>query len=322
MTNTRAFILSLVLATAGAAQSTTETSFAGLRESNPTPSFDHGYVAAWDLQHSHHSLTLYAPDGHQMFEVSSLELPDGKKTLAPISVAVDTDGTSAFAYAAEPGTRSGIALLDTAGKQIRIIEMEPYMPSQVCFAPDHSVWMFGDMRQSREIPRTDFMAFRHYGRDGKLLGSFIPRSSLPAWEAPGLDGVLRPVIGMWSMRATKDRIGARLEVGALKNAWVELDLNGNLIGKWIYTGTMNDWASPAAFDSKGLLYGIHWMDHKRVGLSVFDKATSTWNPIPTLPGGHLIAADGTRLVYQDGDQLRWIQGLNTDLAESASATQP
>jgi hypothetical protein len=123
------------------------------------------------------------------------------------------------------------------------------------------------------------------------------------------------------MRATTDRIGARLQVGALKNAWVELDLNGNLIGKWIYTGTMNDWASPAAFDSKGLLYGIHWMNHKRVGLSVFDKATSTWNPIPTLPG-HLIAADGTRLLYQDGDQLRWIQGLNTDLAESASATQP
>jgi hypothetical protein len=42
-----------------------------------------------------------------MFDVTSFKLPDGTKTAAPMSVAVDTDGVSAFVYWGQQGTRSG-----------------------------------------------------------------------------------------------------------------------------------------------------------------------------------------------------------------------
>jgi hypothetical protein len=110
----------LSLALLGTAQTPDEINFDGLSNSNPTASFDHGYVAAWDFHHPH-SVTLYAPDGHQMFDVQSLKLPDGTKTNAPLTVAIDNDGTSALAYWADRGKRSGIAILDSSGNQLRVI---------------------------------------------------------------------------------------------------------------------------------------------------------------------------------------------------------
>ncbi len=117
---------------------------------------------------------------------------------------------------------------------MHVVETEPYLPSQVCFAPDHSIWMFGGMRPVGDAPVPDFMTFRHYGRDGKLLGSFVPRSELPAWEGDGSDGLLDPFVGLWSLRTSKDRIGARLNVGPHKHMWLELDLKGTLTGQWTY----------------------------------------------------------------------------------------
>ena len=304
MANVRMFLGLLSLITFGAAEPPIAINFESLSKSNPGPAFDHGFVGAWDLQ-GIHSLTLYDVDGRRMFDVLSFTLPDGTKTDAPISVAIDSDGTSALVYDAQNWTRLGIAILDKIGNQIRVIETEPYQPSQVCFAPDGSIWVFGELRSSP--PTTDFMAFRHYSRDGRLLGSFVPRSALPKWEGAGLDAVLAPVIGLWRLRASKDRIGAVLLLGPSQEAWVELNLQGDLVGEWIYSYSQREGVSAAAFTSNGLLYGEHWIDGKRVGISVFDKSTNNWKPIPSLPAGHIIAADHERLVYETGDQLRWVK---------------
>lgn len=311
----------LLFAALCAAQSPREVTFDGLRDSNPGATFDHGYVVAWDLVHVH-SATLYDPEGRKMFDVTSFKLPDGTKTAAPMSVAVDTDGVSALVYWIERDPRSGIAILDDSGNQMRVIQTQPFRPSQVCFAPDHSIWTFGDRYKDSDLPVPDFLTFRHYSRDGTLLGSFVPRSVLPEWEGEGPHQVVGPFGGLWRLRAIKDRIGAALLVGPNKQAWVELNLNGELIGQWVYTGSMNDSVFPSAFDSMGLLYGMHSIDRKRVGISVFDKSTSTWKPVSSLPNGFLIGADGTRLVYQKGDTLRWFEGLNTELKESAAVSQP
>lgn len=308
---TRYFAGLIILATYGGAQVSSPVQFEDLRASNPTPTFDHGFVAAWNL-HGMHNVTLYAPDGKRMFEVSSFKLADGTKTDVLLSVAIDSDGTSAYVYWGSHGTRSGIAILDTSGNQARVIETEPYKPSQVCFAPDHSLWMFGDKQRSDDLPISDFMTFRHYAQDGKLLGSFVPRSTLPDWQGAGSDQVLAPFLGLWRLRAAKDRIGAALLVGPSKQVWVELSLDGRFIGQWAFTSTVHEAVMPAAYDSNGALYGIRWTDRQRTGVSVFNKSTATWNPVPSLPSGQLLGADGTRLVYQSGDQLRWVQGIDTE----------
>jgi hypothetical protein len=103
---------------------------------------------------------------------------------------------------------------------------------------------------------------------------------------------------------------------------VELNLDGGLIGQWTYTNSKEEGVFPSAFDSTGLLYGRRWQDGEDVGISVFDKSTSSWKPVPSLPNARLLGADGTRLVYQYGDQLRWVEGLNIELSESAAVTQP
>ena len=312
----------LLFAALCVAQSPTEITFTGLRNSNPGATFDHGYVVAWDLVQLH-SATLYDPEGRKMFDVTSLKLPDGTKTSSPLSFAVDSDGVSALVYWIDRDQRSGIAILDQNGNPMRIVQTQPFTPSQVCFAPDHSIWTFGDQQwKDRDLPGRDFMTFRHYSRDGKLLGSFVPRSALPEWEGLGLDQVVGPFSGLWRLRAIKDRIGAALLVGPHKQAWVELNFSGDLVGQWVYTGSRNDSVFPSAFDSTGLLYGVHWIDGKRAGISAFDKSTSTWKPVSTLPNGFLLGADGTRLVYQKGDTLRWFEGLNTELKESAAVSQP
>jgi hypothetical protein len=103
--------------------------------------------------------------------------------------------------------------------------------------------------------------------------------------------------------------------------WLELDLNGTLTGQWTYAVGPQESILPTAFDSKDMLYGRRSVDLKLTGIAVFDKITSTWKPVESLPKRGLLGADGTRLVYQHGDQLQWVQGLNTELVESA-ATLP
>jgi hypothetical protein len=55
---------------------------------------------------------------------------------------------------------------------------------------------------------------------------------------------------------------------------------------------------PAAFTSDGQLFGMHSIEGNRVGISVFDESTSSWSPMPWLPNGWPLGADGMRLVYQ------------------------
>lgn len=299
----------VALSTVAVAQHPASITFDELGRSNPGAAFDHGFVAAWDLVQVH-SLTLYDTDGGRLFDLTSLTLPDGVKTNTPISVDIDSDGTSVLAYGVNSSPRAGFALLDKAGNQIRTVETQPYRPSQVCFAPDHSIWMFGDQWRSKAQQDADFMTFRHYSRDGKLLGSFVPRSELPAWEGGGLDSAVGPFIGRWRLRASKDRIGAALMLSGFKQAWVEISLQGQLIGQWKDTFRAPEWVMPVAFDSNGVLYGEHRIGKEGVGISVFDRSTGTWRPARSLPNGRILGADGALLVYQNGDQLRRVEGLN------------
>ena len=70
---------------------------------------------------------------------------------------------------------------------------------------------------------------RKYSTDGKLVGAYLSRSLFPPGLPPGLDG--------WQTRritVTHDRVGVEAVSGNVSNQreWVELDLQGNLMGRW------------------------------------------------------------------------------------------
>lgn len=165
---------------------------------------------------------------------------------------------------------------------------------------------------------------RKYSSDGKLIGSFLARSLFP----PGLPPA-GTAVG-W-IRASHDRIGMMVYPGQIANnpEWIELDLEGNLMGRWKlgpqFTAdpvTHNETYSLGAFafTSDGRLFAqtntCPALYHCSDRLVLLDRDTSAWKAVADNPvdGSHLLlAADGNDLVVWDrsqsntgGVQLQWV----------------
>ena len=69
-----------------------------------------------------------------------------------------------------------IAIFSPDGSLMREIVTSPYIPSQLCFAPDHSIWVVGSLleRSQSEPVGASALLLRHYARSGELLGQFPP----------------------------------------------------------------------------------------------------------------------------------------------------
>jgi hypothetical protein len=96
---------------------------------NTTPTFDKGYVLAYDKPGK---IEVYAPDGSPLYSVSA-HVPNAKITNI-LNAAADTDGTvvGAVEYSRDGTGRTiggGIALFDRSGKQTGFLETGPYAHS-------------------------------------------------------------------------------------------------------------------------------------------------------------------------------------------------
>lgn len=60
-----------------------------------------------------------------------------------------------------------------------------------------------------------------------------------------------------------------------EEAWVELDLQGELIGQWTYTASRDESIHPSALNSAGLLYGRNWKDKARALGSRFARSRTS-----------------------------------------------
>lgn len=165
--------------------------------------------------------------------------PDGKLALATtvatdmhasvISVAVDSDGTMAVGYTSKG--LGGMDLLDTRGNKLGSFSTGQYLPSHIAFRDDHSVLTFGWEMHSQDptLNTADYRSVRHYTRSGVQIGAYLPRSLFPRGLEPACDN--------WQTQGVyvaNDRIGV-LACSGMTSAnpeWVELDFEGNLIGRW------------------------------------------------------------------------------------------
>jgi hypothetical protein len=280
------FACTLFLQVTAVAEPVREVSFRGadLAPTNTRPTFDHGYLAVYGRD----KIDIYAPDGSFSF---SFAPPHGGLTM---SVAVDADGTVAAAIGFVPtGYGPGIAILDRTGALQTYVATQPYSPTQVCFAPDHSIWTIGSARLAET---QDYFVLRHYSREGKELGAFLPRSTFDKAEAvePG-----ESYVGAWSLRAAKDRIGAYLHSvdRKMRAAWVEVGLDGKELGRWKFPEGFG--GSPSAFTRSGAIFAAD-----QYGLFLLDRSTGMWNPVSPASDGRLLGADGDDLVFWIRDQAR------------------
>jgi hypothetical protein len=284
-----------------------------------SPKFDKGYfIQLHDYPGSvpPDGYELWGPDGSFLYNIN-IVAPDG--TPAHVrDVAVDRDGTAVAAmwyggYGGNGHIAGGeIALIDPTGKQLSFIATDRWLPAHPGFGPDHSIWVSGtqfepvrDGDPVDHVSRADYQLLRKYSREGKLLGEFLPRSSFPSGLPPAENGAIL---------AASDRIGVAMYPGKLANfpEWVELGLDGTLIGRWSLGPdstsdpvTHNETQSRTflAFTTDGRLSTqVDEYPARSHQILIFDRSTSSWQPAdPALkvpPGSYLVGADGNDLAFE------------------------
>jgi len=292
------FLLLLLLYGASVTAQVRDVRYQGnLTPLNTTPTFDHGYLVVYDWDHR---IDVFAPDGALMYSVSA-QVP-GSDWANIENGAVDEDGTLAAAVRAgsAPGRArgGGIALFDRAGRQVRFFDTGEYLPTQVSFGPDHSIWTIGWLGGETMASLTaDYPILRKYAQDGQQLGAFLPRALFPHQEYVGREPLIMPMLGLWELRVANERVEAVLHRPRL---WVQTDLSGQEKGRWDIVPN----GRPSAVTQDGRAW------HKDgPQLKVFNRATGAWHAVAfDAPEGTLLGAEGNSLVFllRDQNTLRWV----------------
>ena len=266
---------------------------------NILPAFYNGYLYSC---YPGQVVTLFAPDGHLVLAVPIQGRGNGKVFLE--SVAIDSDGTLAVAWLDEPN--AGIDIRDSSGNLIRSIDTGRYLPMHLSFG-DHALWALGWDRlvdRKRDGPAKDYQAVRKYSMDGKEIGAYLPRSMFP----PGLEPS-GSMVHDREITITSDRVGIDARSGTVgtQREWVELGLNGDVLGRWKLDPS--DTFPGVVLTSDNQVY-VQRREGKSRRVFRLNREKSTWEPV-TAPNLILYGADGDKLVFAEWPHgvvhLSWYQ---------------
>jgi len=263
-----------------------------LLANQPLPGFYDGYTF---FVESHNRIKLYSPGGQLVFDTYLRP-----ETIPHVmSIAVDSAGRVAVSYLSRGS--GAIDLLDSSGNSLGSIQTGNYLPSHIAFGDDHSIWTFGLYVQGNPGNPKNYMAVRHYSPNGSQTGSFLPRSLFPAGLEPACFGWQEQGIYVAS-----DRIGllACSGMSSVNPEWVELDMNGNLIGRW-QVGTLH---KRVALTYDGHVYAQDSANGSRQ-IFVLERASSGFQPVAWTIPGWLCGAAGDELLFSDWNNgpmhFRW-----------------
>jgi len=266
------------------------------------PGFYNGYLFSTEPRHV---LTLFAPDGHELFSLPFEGHGNGNVGIE--SVAIDGNRTLAVGWDDPPN--SGIDICDLSGTRVRSIDTGWYVPAHLAFGGDHSLWALGWQRDATRPDRHDdhdYPIIRKYSIDGKEIGAYLPKSTFAPGLQPGMT-----YHNAHRITVTADRVGVEAYSGNVGNQteWVELDLNGKLIGKW-RLDTRHHFPG-VAFTGDDQAY-VQYYNRELKSTQVFrlNRATSTWDLVNS-PSLALYGADGDKLVFAQWSNavmyLSWFQ---------------
>lgn len=225
------------------------------------------------------------------------------------NIAVDTDGTVAASwdYGAGSAVRAGIDLLET-GHLAGSIDTGAYIPAHIAYGEDHNLWTFGwqaRLGNGSSTDQQDYMTIRRFSRDGKQTGAWLPRSSFPK----GLD----PAGGSWQVTritVVKDRIGVLATSGGAgsQQEWIELDLQGNLLGRWRLDDSN---FARVALTTDGRVYAQQGNGPSNARFFALNRSALAWRPVTPPTSDWFYGADGDKLVFTGWNwkpgplHLRW-----------------
>jgi hypothetical protein len=176
------------------------------------------------LRRPYDHVRLFSPDGRFVTSFTVQDHGDERGYVSSIAVG----------WATRYGP-TGIELRDPSGDLIRSIDTGLFFPDDVDFASDHSFWAFGIQRAAphSQVHPKDYSTLRHYSPAGNEIGAYLPRSKFPHGLEPGT--------AQWQERriyVMPDFIGLMAFSGNTgeQQEWVEVDLAGNIRGRWRLDG--------------------------------------------------------------------------------------
>jgi hypothetical protein len=266
---------------------------------NTMPGFYNGYLFSAEPSHV---LTLFAPDGHELFSLPIQGHGNGNIHIK--SVAIDSDGTLAVSWVDRPD--AGIDIRDLSGTLLRSFNTGRFAAAHLSFGQDHSLWALGwqydEARWSAD--KHDYRILRKFSLDGKETGAYLPKSLFESGLPPGMEEWQRRRITV-----TADRVGVEAVSGNIGNQResVELDLNGNVTSRWKLDPS-NEFPG-VTFTSDDQAY-VHRYNRNTKSNQTFrlNRTTSSWD-LMNAPDEPLYGADGDKLVFSkySGNmlQLSW-----------------
>jgi len=264
--------------------------------------YSNGYLLSWDQQFT--EITVYDRDAKPAFSA-----PDRVDGASPIMWAVDSDGLVAGAYWSRQATEGRIDLRDRFGNIIGSINTGSYMPQQVVFAPDHTIWAACYVAGKHAIQ--DFKILHHYARTGEELGQAL------SWSEVGGDPthpVIESVRGSQLLYVAKDRIGWNAAVHPGFRTWIEVDFSGTLLGKYDMRTAEGLAVWPSAMTASGNVWAKISTPHQNGRFTFLDRSKGVWQEVAGNLGGLLIGSDGDNLVTAQ------IDGASARLKFTASSS--
>ncbi len=275
-------------------------------EGRLSPSFHNGKLISVVLETAvagTANVFVYAKSGAQ---VASYALsPAGASKIRIWDAALGSSGTVAATGQAidrEGRLTMFLAMVPPGKTQASIHRLNPYTGERVAVASDGSVWLTTgrtDEGGGDEAANGDYQALRHFSADGKLLGEFVPRSSLQG---------VAPASGSGGTNITWLRAaGGRAEVYfGNSHRWLELE-GGKVARECRAEPPLRAGESPISLGglalptSGGPVALFHYPTPTGTGIFQLDCGLSVWQPLASYSSTDLAAV--TDLVGIDGDQL-------------------
>lgn len=279
-------LLSLALAGAGIAQ----TPVTALYENLPGAAlYSNGYLLSWNSP-EYTQVTLYGRDGKPVFSA-----PEWRGGSSFVMWAVDSDGIVAGGYQPRRLMEGRIDLLDPFGNVTCTINTGSYIPQQLVFAPDHTIWTAG--YNAANGGTQDFNVLHHYARTGEALGESLPWSQISGdFQSP----VIGTFAGGQLLYAGNDRIGWDAALHRGSRTWIEVSFSGVLLGKYDLKTSDGFPLMPVAMTASGNAYATVLKFHF-ARFAVLDRSKGVWENVVGDPGGLLIGAEGNKLVFSTPD---------------------
>lgn len=241
---------------------------------------------------SQFTLTIPEARVHIVLDRAFARGTDGSLAIVGSAFSADSRGTGYFAW------------VSPDGRSQSVVRLAPFIPRAVTIAWDGTIWVAGyEETEENQEPDQAQHVIRRYDKTGKLLGSYVPWSSLHVdpHRRPAEDSILVSSI---------DRVGW---YSPFAHTYMEFSLGGAVLGQFRTDDhPKNILPSVALCDDGGVFVGVPiYKSTKRTSFDIFalDRTRGEWSFVSrqgekwATPYG----CDGTRIASAaDPSTIRWL----------------